>query len=318
MTAVKLKSISLEKIKEKSSAIFQEVKKNVPMGLGNANSLENISSETKEKYKKLLENYKKRPHNKEILHFLEKGKAINNLGSLGHGNHFLELSTSNNKDVWLVVHSGSRAVGHKVAEIYMKKSSNNETNFEQTFPLSVKSEIGQEYLNVLDFCLEFALLNRLEMIKSAVKSIEHVLNKKIQFSVWVNKNHNHAIKQGKFYIHRKGATPAKKNEKGVIPANMRDGSILVKGLGNKKFLESSSHGAGRILSRSQAHKTLNLQKVKEQMKDIVSDINPNILDEAPEAYKNINQVMDAQKQSVKQLKTLKPIINWKGQHHIKR
>ncbi len=142
--------------------------------------------------------------------------------------------------------------------------------------------------------------------------LEEVFGEKLKTELWVNKNHNHAILEKGKYIHRKGATPAKKGERGIIPGNMRDGCFLVKGLGNPKFLYSSSHGAGRILSRKQAKEKITMEQFKESMKGIRGTISMKTLDEAPMAYKNINAIMDAQKESIEIIKLIQPIINWKG------
>lgn len=212
----------------------------------------------------------------------------------------------------MIIHSGSRGIGHEVAKKYMIKASSSKTNFEQTFPLDVKSQLGKEYLNILDFGLKYALLNRLEMSYKIIEIIDAVLKEKLKTALFVNKNHNHAILENGKYIHRKGATPAKKGEKGIIPGNMRDGSFLVEGLGNSKFLNSSSHGAGRLLSRQSARQKITMNEFEESMKGIRGTISSRTLDEAPMAYKNISDVMDAQKKSVKIIKRIKPLINWKG------
>ena len=312
MTVVKISDKKIvEKIKINAKKIHEEVKKIVPMGLGKISELKGISEETKKKFDSLISKLKLKKYNKNIMNFLESGKAERHLGSLGQGNHFIELDEEGGY-AWIVVHSGSRGVGHHVAEVYMKKSANRKERFEETFPLHVDSDLGKEYISVLDFALEFALLNRLEIIKEVIVGIEKVLQEKIKYAVIVNKNHNHAIKEKNYYVHRKGATPAKKSEKGVIPANMRDGSFLVVGKGSSKFLNSSSHGAGRVLGRNEAKKKLSLDEMKEQMKGIVSESREEFLDEAPNAYKDIYKVLDAQKESIKVLKHLKPIINWKG------
>ncbi|MEI6731456.1 MAG: RtcB family protein [archaeon] len=261
-----------------------------------------------------MKKFERGEYDKSVSHYI-RHTAIKHLGTLGGGNHFIELGFQKN-DLWLIIHSGSRGVGHKIAEIYMKKAAGKDRLFEQTYPLEVESKYGKEYLNVLDFCLEFALLNRMEMAHHVILSIGRVLRKKISWKLWANKNHNHAILektgQGELYIHRKGATPAKKGERGIIPANMRDGSYLVLGLGNAHFLFSSSHGAGRVMSRTKARETFKMQEFIDSMKGIRGTIEPAILDEAPMAYKNIADVMDAQKESVKVLKHIKPVINWKG------
>jgi len=314
MTAAHLKGKTLIKqIKEKTEEIYESVKKEVPMGMGELNTRERMSEETQEAYKKLLKDFQKKPYDKNILNFLQ-GKAIRHLGSLGDGNHFIELAEGDEGEAWIVVHSGSRGVGYKVAERYMKKSAGNNEQYEATHPIHKDSETGKEYLNILDFGLEFALLNRLEIIKGTIKGIENVLGKKIKWELWTNKNHNHAIKErdGTF-VHRKGATPAKRGERGVIPGNMRDGSFLVEGKGSSAYLKSSSLGAGRILSRKQAREDITLDAFKESMKGIKGTVTEGTIDESPMAYKNVFDVMKAQEKSVKIVNHLKPIINWKGE-----
>jgi tRNA-splicing ligase RtcB len=310
MTAVKITNKNiLKKIKSNEKIIYEKVKKVVPMGLGKLNDSKRISLEIEKKLNNLIKTFESKPHKKDILNIL-KTNSIKNIGTLGHGNHFISLNHFNNKELWIIVHCGSRAIGHNLAERYMKISAKKNKQFEKTYPIHKSSIEGQEYLNLLDFGLEFALLNRLQIIDRIIKVLEEVTKEKIKSTIWVNKNHNHAIQEKSFFIHRKGATPAKKNERGVIPGNMRDGSFLVEGLGNAKFLNSSSHGAGRRLSRTQAKKTFTLEYLKKEMQGIYTEVDEKLLDESPEAYKNIFEVMEQQKKSVKVIKHLKPLINW--------
>ena len=160
--------------------------------------------------------------------------------------------------------------------------------------------------------MEYALLNRLEMSYKVLEALKETLKVPIKAELWTNKNHNHALYEHGSYIHRKGATPAKKGERGVIPGNMRDGSFLVEGKGSSKFLNSSSHGAGRAMSRKQARQEIPLSEFKENMKGITGTISEKTLDEAPRAYKDLFEVMALQKPSVKIIKHLSPLINWKG------
>lgn len=311
MIAVKIKGKNiLEKVKENIETIYSKVVRRIPMGLGKTNKEKNISLKTRNEFVKLLAKFSKGAHDKKILQLL-KDISLKHLGTLGAGNHFISLNeeeNQKNKDfVWLVIHSGSRGIGHRIAKKYMIKASQSEKEYEKTFPLDVKSELGKEYLNVLDFGLEFALLNRLEMSYNVVKVLEEVLGEKLKAELWTNKNHNHAIPEKGEYIHRKGATPAKKRERGIIPGNMRDGSFLVEGLGNPKFLYSSTHGAGRAMSRKKAKEVISREELRRTMEGIKTDL---IIDEAPMAYKDIFKVMEKQKSSVKIIRHLKPIINW--------
>jgi len=320
MTAAKLPKNLLKNLKEKAPMIYEQVKKQIPMGLGAAHSSDKpITNETKKQYSAILSDFKKDSFSKQVLQFLESGKALRSLGTLGHGNHFISLNSDSKGTPWIVVHSGSRGVGHWVATLYMKKSSGKNSGYEETYPILSISQEGKEYENLLKFCLEFAKLNRLEMARQVVLTLEKVLKKKIKFTIWTNKNHNHALKESGLFVHRKGATPAKRGEKGIIPANMRDGSFLVEGKGNKKFISSSSHGAGRALSRSQAKQNLNVDSFKKEMLEagVIGNFTMDSLDEAPEAYKNIYKVLDMQKESIRIINHLKPFINWQGERFHK-
>lgn len=316
LIAVKLKSKNiLEKIQDEKNKtkVYNAIKKVVPMGLGitNKDLKQKPTEESQKKFKELLEKFQKGEHDKSIYQFI-RDVGLRDLGTLGAGNHFISLNKEEkqkSKDyVWLVIHCGSRGLGHRVAKKYMIKTSGDEKNYETTAPLKADSQIGKEYLNLLDFGLEYALLNRIEISNRVTSALEKIFKQKIKSQLWVNKNHNHALPlKGKKFIHRKGATPAELNEKGIIPGNMRDGSFLVKGLGNKKFLNSSSHGAGRAMSRKKAKENISLEDFKKTMKGIKTKF---VIDEAPDAYKNIFDVMEKQKSSVKIMKHLRPIINW--------
>ena len=320
MTAAKLPKNLLKNLKEKAPMIYEQVKKQIPMGLGEIHASDKpITNETKKQYSAILSDFKKGSFSKQVLQFLESGKALRSLGTLGHGNHFISLNSDSKGTPWIVVHSGSRSIGHWVATLYMKKSSGKNSGYEETYPILSISQEGKEYENLLKFCLEFAKLNRLEMVRQVVLTLEKVLKKKIKFTIWTNKNHNHALKESGLFVHRKGATPAKRGEKGIIPANMRDGSFLVEGKGNKKFISSSSHGAGRALSRSQAKQNLNVDSFKKEMLEagVIGNFTMDSLDEAPEAYKNIYKVLDMQKESIRIINHLKPFINWQGERFHK-
>ena len=314
--AIKIKGNTLlPKVRKNAKAIHTEVSRRVPMGLGRLRAENTLHAETKEELKKLLLKLEKKEHNPELLKYL-KNKSKSNLGTLGHGNHFIELDYFEN-EIWLIIHSGSRHMGHHIATHYMNeamKEAGEKGTAEKTYGLKVDSKLGKEYLAVLDFCLEFALLNRLEIAKHTIEGIESVLGEKVKWELWTNKNHNHALRVGKTkkFIHRKGATPSEKGERGVIPGNMRDGSFLVIGKGNKDFFNSSSHGAGRAMSKRKARETITMDSFEKTMKGIVANIEAGTIDEAPFAYKDIFKVMQGQEESVKIYKHLKPIINWKG------
>lgn len=313
MIAINIKGGTLVKeVSKKSKLIYNSVKKKIPMGVGDYNKPKNITEKTKKELNLLLKKFEKGAYDKNILNYL-KTASLKHLGTLGGGNHFIEIGKYEN-ELWLIIHSGSRGIGHTVGKKYMIKASKSDKKekYENTFELKDNSQLGKEYLNILDFGLNYALLNRLEIAYQVINVLNSIFKKNLKYEMWVNKNHNHAIYEKGHYIHRKGATPAKKNEKGVIPGNMRDGTFLVKGKGNSKFLSSSTHGAGRKMSITQAKEKINFNDFKKTMKNIRGTINSKTISESPMAYKDIFKVMESQKASVKIIKHIIPIINWKG------
>jgi tRNA-splicing ligase RtcB len=234
--------------------------------------------------------------------------AYHQLGTLGGGNHFIEISYDEQNRVWIVIHSGSRGVGHDIARHYMAVASPDGKPREGHFGLSDTSPEGKAYLNDLCWCLFFALENRKTMVQ---KVLELLGATQLDF---INRNHNHVEKRKSdgLWIHRKGATHAELDMMGVIPGNMRDGSFVVRGLGNEDSLCSSSHGAGRVLSRSKAKEELDYDEFLLSMEGIQANTAKAFLDEAPGAYKDIFEVMSLQSDLVETLHHLKPIVNIKG------
>lgn len=239
-------------------------------------------------------------------------KGASQLGTLGGGNHFIEVGYDINDSVWVVVHSGSRNLGHQTATRYMKLASKSEKAKEWHYGLEVDSEEGKNYIIDLAFALEYALANREQIIIDAVNCIsKHVAGKAI-WDGMINRNHNHAELKDGLWIHRKGATHAETGMLGVIPGNMRDGSFIVRGRGNEESLCSSSHGAGRVLGRRAANEGLGLEEFKETMKGITAKVDCHTLDESPMAYKSIFEVMEQQSELVEVLGHVRPILNVKG------
>ena len=242
----------------------------------------------------------------------ENRKGFRALGSLGGGNHFIEIGCDESDRVWIIIHSGSRGVGHGIATEYMKLASGDGRAREGHFGLDADSDLGQSYINDMNWALEFALENRHEMMRRIVDEIRHHCEGQAEWQKLINRNHNHAEFKDGLWIHRKGATHAEKGMMGVIPGNMRDGSFIVRGKGNPEALWSSSHGAGRVMGRKQARKKLSPKKFAETMAGITARVGKGILDESPFAYKNIFDVMRQQSDLVEVVHHVRPIINIKG------
>ena len=185
-------------------------------------------------------------------------------------------------------------------------------SFEGNYSLDINSDIGKSYINDQNIALDYALANRETMVNAIILDIQNQLDKPISILQLINRNHNHAELKDEHIIHRKGATHAEKGMLGVIPGNMKDGCFIVEGLGNHDSMCSSSHGAGRVLSRKKAKAQLSLDKFHTEMQGIITNHGDDTLDEAPDAYKNIFEVMNAQKDLVKTIAHITPILNIKG------
>jgi len=242
--------------------------------------------------------------NKELISRVTD-KVESQAGTLGGGNHFIEIGENRAGEVCITIHSGSRNVGHSIGSFYMKQG--------RLFPLD--SDMGRAYRQDMNYALEFALYNRETMLRTvlALMSFSEQDVKRIMAGM-INENHNHAVETPEGILHRKGATPAELGQLGIIPANMRDGVYITRGLGNKEYLSSASHGCGRRMGRKEAKRTLDLQEFKGQMAGIVSTADKTILDEAPGAYKEISAVIAYQEGVVIEVVDfVKPLINVKAQ-----
>lgn len=228
------------------------------------------------------------------------------LATLGSGNHFLEVGENAAGQVGVTIHSGSRRVGYDIASWYMRKGR----------LLSLDTELGRAYVADMNWAMDFALENRRLMLAAAldVLGLKHNASKLLAPGAMINENHNHAVPYGDGgMLHRKGATPAESGQLGVIPANQRDGVWITRGLGNELYLSSASHGAGRKLSRKAAAGKGSTAELAELMKGIVCRTDKHVLDEAPWAYKNIDDVLAAQNGIlVDVIDHFKPMVVLKG------
>lgn len=244
--------------------------------------------------------------------FLKKGRR--QIGTLGGGNHFIEVGVDQHDVVWAIIHSGSRNFGHHIASHYMKLASGDGKAREGAFGFRADSQEGHDYIRDMNFALEFALANRVAMMNAIEVVIARTVGGIGNWDLLINRNHNHAELKDGLWIHRKGATHAEDGMMGVIPGNMRDGSFIVRGRGNPDSMSSSSHGAGRVMSRKQAMETVTLEEFQETMANsgVYATVNRGTLDESPFVYKNIFDVMDLQKDLVDVYAHVKPILNVKA------
>lgn len=253
----------------------------------------------------------------------KKEAMLKQLGTLGGGNHFIELQKDTSTgNIWVMIHSGSRNIGYKVAEHYNKVAEFwCEKWYADTFHnlafLPIETQMAKDYMAEMEYCKEFALVNRRIMMNYVIEGLQ-AIRPNVAFEPMINIAHNYAAWEEHFgkqvIVHRKGATRAYKGEIGIIPGSMGTYSYIVEGLGNPESFMSCSHGAGRRLSRTAALHQLSLKEEQAIMNElhIIHGLRKKGLDEAPSAYKDIEEVMENQSDLVKPLVQLLPIAVIKG------
>lgn len=260
----------------------------------------------------------------------ELKSAQKQLGTLGGGNHFIEIQSGSDGFIWLMVHSGSRNFGYKIAREYNLIAEKYCKRFESSkVPLKggnglaylpIKTKEAKEYISAMNFALAFARENRRLMMSHLKNAAIEVLG--CDFDNEINIHHNFAALETHFgekvWLHRKGATQSEMGQMGIIPGSMGTASYIVKGLGNPQSFMSCSHGAGRILSRAEFNRTFTVEECDKAMEGIVfgrwSKNRKGRVDlsEAPQAYKDIDTVMESQSDLVEVVVKLKPLGVMKG------
>ena len=250
-----------------------------------------------------------RIHDLRCVKHVNLERAYNSVGTLGGGNHFIELGSDEDGQLYLVVHSGSRHIGKQVADFYQnaavlqrKKSPGPEVQKSLAW---LDGQLLDDYLHDMAITQEYADINRKCMAREILKAAG--LHAQDSFSTI----HNYIdIKHG---ILRKGAISAQKGERMLIPINMRDGSLLCIGKGNPDWNRSAPHGAGRIMSRRRAKESITLTEYKDAMKGIYSStVNKSTIDEAPFAYKPMEEIVSNISDTAEIVKTIKPLYNFKA------
>jgi tRNA-splicing ligase RtcB len=249
------------------------------------------------------------------------------LGTLGSGNHFVEVCLDENQHVWLVLHSGSRGVGNQIASFHIRIAQ--KLMAERHIPLKdrdlayLPEGTGEfkAYIRDLLWAQDFALSNREEMMDRAMAELSNIMfdepgHEQAMTKQRINCHHNFTQLEEHFgrkmWITRKGAIQMMPGQKGVIPGSMGTRSYIVSGLGNPMSYNSAPHGAGRRMSRAKARQLFTMQDLKKSMEGISARLRPQLIDEIPGAYKDIDEVMENSRELVRVEHTLKQIVNVKG------
>lgn len=256
----------------------------------------------------------------------EYDSATRQIGTLGGGNHFIEIQKGSDGHIWVMVHSGSRNIGKQVADYYNRMAIRLNEKWNSPVPrshqlayLPLDSKEGQQYIREMDYCVAFALASRKLMMENTIKVIRSVVGGDFQTAPMINIAHNYAAFEKHFgeevVVHRKGATKASDDTVGIIPGSQGANSYIVKGKGNKDSFESCSHGAGRTMGRKEAIRSLDLAAEVKKLNDkgILHAIRGRRdLEEATSAYKDISKVMQYQEDLVDILCELSPLAVIKG------
>lgn len=254
---------------------------------------------------------------------IEKTNHRNHLGTLGSGNHFIEVCLDEEGFVWFMLHSGSRGVGNFIGTMFIELAKQDALRNNANLPdrdLAYFEEGARyfgDYVRAVGWAQKFAMANREVMMHRVIEATKTVIPKNFQSHIEaVNCHHNYVQRETHFgenvFITRKGAVSAKKGQLGIIPGSMGARSYIVRGKGHPESFESCSHGAGRVMSRTEAKRRFTLADHRAATEGVECRKDKDVIDETPAAYKDIDAVMEAQRDLVDVVHTLKQVVCVKG------
>jgi tRNA-splicing ligase RtcB (3'-phosphate/5'-hydroxy nucleic acid ligase) len=320
MIAARL-SLRSEDLNEKVlTKVFNQISRDVPVGFEQHDERDVRSDAV-------------RPFQKRLKHILDKhggiGKRIGRnshwarqLGTLGGGNHFIELCTDESGGVWVMLHSGSRGIGNAIGTYFIELAKKDLERNLSNLPdkdLAYFQEGAKhfdDYVEAVEWAQDYARANREEMMDLVIEAMRGHLPAFEVTRQAVNCHHNYVQRERHYgedvWVTRKGAIRAGKGELGIIPGSMGARSYIVRGKGSPESFESCAHGAGRRMSRNQAQKCFTIANLAEQTHGVICRKDKGVLDEIPGAYKNIDEVMANQSDLVEVVHTLKQVLCVKG------
>ncbi|HUS97051.1 MAG TPA: RtcB family protein [Hyphomicrobiaceae bacterium] len=268
--------------------------------------------ELEERYRRIIERHPRISHK----------SPAHQLGSLGTGNHFIEVCLDENDDVWVMLHSGSRGPGNIIGRYFIELAKQDMRSHIANLPdenlayLSDGTQHFDDYVEALNWAQDYAWDNRQAMMESVLRVLRKHLPKFKIGNMAVNCHHNYATIEHHFgadvWVTRKGAVRAREGDLGIIPGSMGTGSFIVRGKGNPESLCSCSHGAGRAMSRNEAKQKITLADHRAATEGIECRKDKDVLDESPAAYKDIASVIAAQADLIEVVHRLRQVLNVKG------
>ena len=249
-------------------------------------------------------------------------RAPSHLGTLGSGNHFIEICLDEEDRVWAMLHSGSRGIGNAIGRHFIETAKRDMERFFINLPdrdlsyLAEGTDNFNHYVRAVSWAQRYAMVNREVMMERVLAALEKAVRKFERTEEAVNCHHNYVVRETHFgenvWLTRKGAVRAQEGDLGIIPGSMGARSYIVRGKGNAESFHSCSHGAGRVMSRTEAKRTFSVDDHRAATEGVECRKDAGVIDETPAAYKDIDAVMEAQKALVDVVHTLKQVVCVKG------
>ena len=320
MVACRL-SITGNDIEEKSlKKVFDQISRDVPVGRAQHKDDRALVDAAKPFENRLDAMTQKHP---QLLKAFGKfSKWINQMGTLGGGNHFIEVCLDESNQVWIMLHSGSRGIGNALADYFIQLARADMERWMIHLPdrdlayFPEGTEHFDDYVEAVTWAQEYAFQNRQSMVDLVLAGLRRHLPSFEVTSEVVNCHHNYVAQEHHYganvWVTRKGAIRAREGDLGIIPGSMGARSYIVRGLGNPESFTSSAHGAGRRMSRTAAEKQFSESDLAKQTEGVICRKDKGVVDEIPGAYKDIDAVMENQKDLTETLHTLKQVVCVKG------
>ena len=323
MNAVRL-SLKASDLPDNLKPLRDEIERRVPLGVGGAHDhMRGIQLEMlNEKHFDTIDSTIIEPLYKgDVNKFTEK--AASQLGSLGSGNHFIEVCIDENQDVWIMLHSGSRGIGNMIGTHYIAKAKRQMEQFFITLPddnlayFPEDTDDFNDYMAAVGWAQNYALENRRIMMAEVIEAMKECIAKPFTITQEaINCHHNYVEKEHHFgrnmWVTRKGAIRARAGDLGIIPGSMGQRSYIVRGKGDVQSYCSCSHGAGRVMSRAEAKRRFSISDLIAQTEGVECRKDASVIDEIPASYKDIDQVMANQTDLVEVVHQLKQVLCVKG------
>lgn len=299
--------------------LLNEITRRVPLGRGQYRQKDVLTARCKS-FAQPLEAIKRRHPN--ILSRMSSADWRAQLGTLGSGNHFIEIAADTEDKLWIMLHTGSRGVGNIMASYFIAKAKEACAARAETLPdsnlayFTEGTAIFDDYMDAVNWAQAYAFENRQAILEQVLEALRTIAPAVDISSKIINCHHNYVAKEKHFgkdiWVTRKGAIRAGIGEKGIIPGSMGAQSYIVEGLGEAMAFESTSHGAGRTMSRTQAKSAFTVEDLVAQTEGVVCRKDAFVLDEIPAAYKDIDAVIENQQDLSKVIVRLKQLVCVKG------